>query len=447
MRRFLKPAVLTLALLLPAGWVAAATCCSPQQLSEDLAHLQREIARVHPQPDFSADQPALARAYAELSTEFSKASLTPEQAWLRLSRLNPLFNDAHFFVNQPARQAQTRAHLQAGGKLFPFEVQVDGRGELRIRALLGGAPTPLAGARIDVINGLPALQVARELLSHMHGDTPAFRANILSTRWYYPFWQRYGAPRQFDFQLEQAGVSRRLSLPASAAQPLNLQDELFEDSYRLELLPRQAALLTVKSFLWDDKPRYLAWAEDAFRQIKQAGVRHLIIDVRANGGGDDDMWKDGLLRYIADKPYRNGSDYIKMVIAGRASGSEQVGDLVQGQVDSWVQPELDHPLHFKGKLHVLIGRFTYSSSVLFSNVVQDFGFGQLVGAEPYVRSRQSGGIQSATLPHSKLQLVVPRFVLTRPSGQREPLLLTPDLLLPDSPFDERELVNALLARL
>jgi C-terminal processing protease CtpA/Prc len=104
-------------------------------------------------------------------------------------------------------------------------------------------------------------------------------------------------------------------------------------------------------------------------------------------------------------------------------------------------------LLFKGRVYVLVGGMTYSSAVLFSNVMQDFGFGQLVGERGYARARQSGGIQVRKLPNTTLELVVPRFVLDRPSGARTPELVTPDIVLPDDPFDRRALVDALLRRI
>jgi C-terminal processing protease CtpA/Prc len=94
---------------------------------------------------------------------------------------------------------------------------------------------------------------------------------------------------------------------------------------------------------------------------------------------------------------------------------------------------------------VLVGRLTYSSAVLFSNVVQDFGFGKLVGAGSYARARQTGGVQNIVLPNTRLEITIPRFIVDRPSGAREPALVHPDIVLPDSPFDRRETVNALLA--
>lgn len=170
----------------------------------------------------------------------------------------------------------------------------------------------------------------------------------------------------------------------------------------------------------------------------------LIIDVRENTGGDDDMWKAGLLPYMAHKPSRNACSYVKKVIAGRASGTEKVGDVVRGFGDTWVLPELDNPLHFSGKTYVLVGRLTYSSAVLFSNVVQDFGFARLVLAGGYARTRQTGGVRNIVLPNTRLEITIPRFIVDRPSGEREPALVDPDIVVPDSPFDRRQAVNAFL---
>jgi len=84
---------------------------------------------------------------------------------------------------------------------------------------------------------------------------------------------------------------------------------------------------------------------------------------------------------------------------------------------------------------------TYSSAVLFSNVMQDFKFGQLVGTGGYARARQSGGIQFRTLPNTGLSLVLPRMIPERPAGKDAPPLVQPDIALPDDPFDRRTLIG------
>jgi C-terminal processing protease CtpA/Prc len=196
-------------------------------------------------------------------------------------------------------------------------------------------------------------------------------------------------------------------------------------------LPGNTALLTVSSFAWPDKAQFLAFTHEAFQELRAGGSRNLIIDVRANGGGDDVMWIEGILPYIATKPYRWGSRFRKRVVVADSAKHEAVGDIVDGEIETWVPPQPDNPLRFSGKVYVLVGSATYSSAVVFSNVIQDFGFGTIAGVGGSVRTAQSGGVRRTTLPNCGLIFAAPRFVLTRPSGAAEPALLTPDLAVRD----------------
>ena len=72
--------------------------------------------------------------------------------------------------------------------------------------------------------------------------------------------------------------------------------------------------------------------------MRDAGTRTLIIDIRANSGGDDDVWYEGIMPYIATKPYRNGSTYVLKIIEGRAKEGQKVGDVVRGAQETVYQP-------------------------------------------------------------------------------------------------------------
>jgi hypothetical protein len=426
---------------------------SPAKLQEDLAFVKTSIATVHPEVAYTADLKQLARVYQELEIAFQKP-MSKDAAWLELTRLNPYFGDAHLLVSYADARKEAEEHLAMGQGFFPFEIYADrnakGVTQLFIRGTLDGAPSELKGSRIEQINGVPARRIAQELLTRMAGDTHAFQANLLSRRFWLLFIKMYGAPASFELVLSRDGATTRIQLPAKKSLPKAMLDaKKFEQQFQFEILNKQTALLTIKNFMWEqDEKAFFEFTKQAFKTIAENKISHLIIDIRENTGGNDNFWKDGILRYIADKTYRNGSTYRKRVLAGRQSGTEKVGDIVDGSVDSWVQSDLNNPYFFKGKTYFLIGRLTYSSSVLLSNVVQDFGFGKLVGQEAYVRSRQTGGInQVNTLPNTKLEIIVPRFILDRPSGKRDPVLLQPDIFLPDSPFDERGLILALLETL
>jgi len=165
--------------------------------------------------------------------------------------------------------------------------------------------------------------------------------------------------------------------------------------------------------------------------MRKAGTKSLVIDLRANGGGNDEMWIEGVLPYFATKRYRWASKYRKRVVVADPSKHEAVGDIVDGEVETWVSPQPDNPLRFAGKVYVLVGGATYSSAIVFSNVVQDFAFGTIAGQGASVRSATTGGARRTTLPNSGLIVVAPRFVLTRPSGAMKPVLFTPDIEVRD----------------
>ncbi len=425
------------------------TIYTPEQLRQDFRFLQQAIEHTHPIPDLFASRESLRLAFGKVEQGLQQG-LTRDQAWQTLATLNPVFSDAHMQLLHGDWEALSRAHLVAGGALFPFEVQVSAAGEITIREALGGQATPLAGARIEQINGIPARQIVARLLSVMTGDTPALRANLLSRRMWFYYWKLYGSPSEFSLSIVTSKGRGEYRVAASREMPASIaldKDADFARTFQFAILPGNIALLTVNQFLWHEKKAFYAFTAQAFEQIRAAKVSTLIIDVRGNTGGDDDMWKIGILPYIADKPFRNGSSYTKMVIAGRQSGTEQVGDVVHGFGDTWIAPQTTHPLFYSGKTYVLVGRLTYSSAVLFSNVVQDFGFAQLVGEAGYAHTRQTGGVQGFKLPNTGLELTVPRFVLDRPSGVRDPVLVNPDIVLPDSANDRQAMVRALIAYL
>lgn len=443
--RLLTPGSLLLAALLfaPDGRAEQPRYTS-RQIRADIDAIEAGITATHPDPSHSVDPARLARALDELRRR-TRDGMDRDAAWRDLSTLNPMFGDAHLFVTYPDWRAETLQHLGSGGALFPFEVSVDAAGRVRVVSELGGAPSAFAGATVRSINGVPARGIAQGLLARVHGDSPRFRADLLSERWWLFYWKVHGAPATFDIELADMG-SDSLKLPASRARPVvMLGENEFDRNFALELRPDGAAVMTVKTFSWPDPEAFFAFARRSFERMRAAGTHTLLIDVRQNGGGDDAMWLKGLLPYIADRPYRWASRYTKRVLKDNPERRERAGQVLSGEVETWTAPLPDDPRHFDGKVYVLIGAGTYSSAVLFANTVQDFRFGTLVGEGASVKATQSGGIQSIKLPHTGLVLWVPRLVLERPSGRQQPEWLTPDIVVADDPFDANAMIDATLA--
>jgi hypothetical protein len=398
------------------------------QLREDLSQLERALHEMPPDLARSADLPALEGAMRALDVRLATVPpLDRDEVWRLFATLNPLLADGHTFIGFVDWRGEVRAHLAAGGRLFPYEMKVTTDCSLRVRAEPGARIDAPNDATIRTVNGLSARDLCEQMLARAHGDTRMFRADLVSRRFWFYYWKMFGAPSDFDIEI--AGRDGVQHIAGSSRLPRLLADEKdFERQYHLQFVAGEdAAIVTLGSFAWPDKQQFLDFTHEAFSKIHAAHSRTLIIDLRDNGGGDDVMWIEGVMPYIATKRYRTASRYRKRVVVADAAKHEAVGDVVDGEIDTWFPSQPDNPLRFRGQLYVAVGAGTFSSAVSFVNVIQDFGFGRLAGVRGSVRIEQSGGARRTTLTHCGLIVVTPRFVLSRPSGARDPRLLTPDV--------------------
>lgn len=416
---------------------------SPAAVEADIRALQAGIQATHPDPGYTMDPARFERALAHIRSQLTRAS-SQDEAWKVLATLNPVFADGHLAVGFPDWRAQATAHLAGGGTLFPFEVHADASGKLVVVSELGGGRTNWKGREIVSINGVAAAVAATQLLARAPGDTAAFQAALLSRRWWLYHWKMYGAPERYELRF--AGRAEPVSMRGSALTPAVLQDaQVFERNFQFRLIEPDAALLTIRTFAWEDKDRYFAFMQDAFARIRKAGATTLVIDIRDNGGGDDELWMRGIMRYIADRPYRWGSSYRKKIIEAYRDEGEINGEVKVGEIESEIAPQAQDPLAFRGTTHVVIGPYTYSSAILFANVVHDYGFATLAGTGGAARRGQTGGIQLIPLPNSRLELVCPRFYLLPPSRGAGQQLLQPDIPLQEDPLDPDAAIRQLLA--
>jgi hypothetical protein len=423
----------TLALWLCAPVEAADTAqtFSAAELRADLAQLRTALHDMPADLAHSVDERQLEAALLTLDGQLATSPpLTRDGAWRVFATLNPLLADAHLLVGFSDWRGDTRAHLARGDVFFPFEVRMSSDCTLRVRALLGGGDTPLAGAGLATIDGVPARQVCEQVLARMQGDTVKFRADLASRRFWLLYWKVFGAPRTFDLGFDDGTT---VSMPGGATLPQLLAiEDSFERQFRLELLPGDVAVLTLGTFALPDKQPLLDFTRASFEKLRAARTKTLLIDVRDNGGGDDVNWIEGVMPYVATGRYRTGSTFRKRVVNPDVAKGEVAGNIVDGEIETWYRPQLRNALRFKGTIYVLVGRGTYSSAVLFANVMNEFGFARLVGTGGSVRADQSGGTRRTTLSHTGLAVISPRFVLHRPSGKTLPMYLTPAIEMDDS---------------
>jgi len=159
----------------------------------------------------------------------------------------------------------------------------------------------------------------------------------------------------------------------------------------------------------------------SFEGMRDHGTKSLILDVRDNGGGEDELGRI-LLSYLVDKPFRYYTDLVlndrgfsfarymtrfdsipaNLVTKG-ADGKYHCTGHPNWGVQQPIQP------HFGGKVLVLMNGASFSTTCEFLSHMRDLGRATFIGEESggaYV-GNTSGGLAHVILPNTQVQLGVP----------------------------------------
>lgn len=415
-----------------------------KEAKDDIDQWLSWLEKTH--PDLSYTMPNVKQFYknVELFKNSINTPISVQEFWREISVFNSQLSDGHTLVTLSNWRGLTKEHQQNSGELFPFEVAFNGSA-LVIGAKLGGQPSKLIGYTIKTINGDAIETILARLLKRAHGDSELQRKAVLERRFAIYYWLYYGDKEEFALELKKNNKTITLAVNGSLELPSTIKStSSFEDLYQFSMLDNDTALLTIKSFNWTNREQYFNFMKSSFKTIKEQKLNHLVIDIRENGGGDDDMWMKGIMAYIADKPWRFASKYKKKVIEGRQSETEKLGEVIEGEVTTMNAVDSENPNKFSGEVSILMGPYTYSSSILFTNTIQDFGFGQLIGSSTGAKSGQTGGTQHFTFPHSKLLAVSPRFLLERPNGGGQLELVSLDIQIDYDKTIPSQLIDKLM---
>lgn len=414
----------------------------PQDLKNDIDIWLDWIHSTH--PDLSYTIKDIDKFYKSVSQikDSINSPLTVLEFWKRISPLNSQLSDGHLIIGH-INASIVNDYVSKGGTLFPFDVLFK-KNELLIYSNLGGKESEYKGYVITKINDMPIAKIITPMLLRINGDSDAQRKVLLQRKFALFYMLMFGECKKFSISLKNGNQDKTISLNGLSELPSFYRKVAFEDNFKFKILDTQNALLTINEFGWDDKKAYYDFMDSTFMSLKQNKIKHLIIDIRENGGGDDEFWMKGILKYIANKPYRWGSTYRKKIIAKYRDAGEVIGSSITGKIDTLIPLEINSKYKFDGKVSILIGTYTYSSAILFGNTVQDYNFGKLIGEPTGGKSGQSGAIQFSKMPSSGLTMVTPRFYLERPKGggQKEPL--KPDIKIEYDKLNPDNLINALL---
>lgn len=342
-----------------------------------------------------------------------------------------LTHEGHTSASLPRR---TEIKLGLSKSFLPFTLRFFER-KAYLYQYYGKEALPLqAGMEIVSINGVSSAELAKEMLAYIPTDGFNQTSAYAWMGYQFPLLYRLGWGPQTDFTVVfrtgEAASTQSLTLPAIRYTRIKPKHKMLEAKplkhkrLAYEVFNDSVAYLAVNSFSVDKK-KYAPWLAARFQEIKQAGIRHLVIDVQQNGGGTEGN-ENLLASYLMPKPfqkygfvsmpkvpYARLQDHDGLVEDGYRLVAEkgQRGDFTL-QSDYFSDLEYASPdthLIFSGKVYLLISGITFSGGAEFASMIKMQDRGVIIGEESggVYEGNVSGYSSSVKLKRSKIEVSIP----------------------------------------
>ena len=423
----------------PVQVVYDATRLTPQQSGADVALLRQGLEQVHAGYDRYVPRRVMDTAFARLGrramTPMTDVELYREVALL-LAKIRCNHTKAEYPVRLEEYREKNATHLAVQVRVFGKRLFVDHSADGRVAR----------GAEILSINGIAAAEIIAKLsrFAAVDGFTDFSRAVLLEhdsdlmgsdLDQYWP--AEFGFAAEWQMVLRTGAATRTVTLPpitfaawkALARESTSID---FANSTRWSMLNDTTALLTIRSFVNYRKPVDAdSLYRSIFSQLRARGAKHLIVDLRDNGGGSDDA-SSSLIRYLANapvQPVRRVRRRTIRVDSTLAAAFDTWGDrgpifspaeslfvqdsdgwFTERQRDVTLAPAADA---FTGNVSVLVGRRNGSGASMLLAVLQQVGARsgrlRLVGEETggSAEGPTAGQILFLQLPNSGIRVRIP----------------------------------------
>lgn len=169
----------------------------------------------------------------------------------------------------------------------------------------------------------------------------------------------------------------------------------------LQFPQSHVALLSIKTFdenRLNGKEIFINFLETSFQEIKTRKITNLIIDLRGNGGGADDLGAL-LYAYLTDKHFN--------YFASKESPTQKVS-VKENPLLGIQQPKENN---YRGEVFFLIDGLSFSTTADFCAIARSERRGKFIGEETGggYYGYTSGGRKDIQLPNSEIYITVPTF--------------------------------------
>lgn len=301
------------------------------------------------------------------------------------------------------------------------------------------------GSFISSINGMKNADLVNYMFHFLVEDGYSENVNYIRLSVDFPYFHRniFGLYKKYQVDYTDSnGIEKKTLIPYYAPEVDTVKKQKKEKKIYERNRTRQERLQDIRSLQYDSlfalmtvnsfsKGHLKNFFRRSFREMRKNKTKNLVIDIRANGGGDI-IKSVFLTKYLRDKSFKVADTayaisntlkpYTKYISGGFFNNiglffvthKEKDGKYHFGY---WERHRFypKRKNHFDGNIFVLTNGFTFSASSLFCNAVKGQKNVKLVGEETGGGWYGNSGIMipNITLPNTKLRVRLPFFKLVQ----------------------------------
>lgn len=404
---------------------------SPTKLQEDYDYLLSELKLQHQGLYEYIDQEETDRLLDSIGGTLD-TPLTRLEFFEKLWFVIGLTNEGHTSMELPKKEM---FKIGLSKSFLPFTVRVMDE-KLILTQHYGKENEALKnGLKILTINDRPIDQILKELYPLIPTDgfnETSKREWIGGTNFSLLYRLHYGTEKHFNIVLEESGASQPVAVTIDPIRftrfkrkNATLQSISLEyNKFKFEQINDSIAYLSIPSF-GEDELDYEQFYQTSFRRIDSLQIKHLILDIQANGGGTEGnenllfsyLYPEVIQKYrqvtMLPKPYqKNESDPFyredKWVLEGETAKRGEFTLFSDYYSDLGYQRPRPEDI-YSGKLYVLTSGKTFSGGAEFASMIRMTERGIFIGEEVggAYEGNVSGYSEYVVLPHSKIEVEIP----------------------------------------
>ncbi|MEM1094110.1 MAG: S41 family peptidase [Bacteroidota bacterium] len=418
-----------------------------EQQRADLDVLRSALTQLHPGLYRYHTEASLDQAMDQLAAAWA-TSETLGDAYLALSQFLATIKCGHTYANFWNQSDELQAELFAPVRTLPFAFRLIGERMVVTWSVDEAAGLPV-GTEVTAIDGHAVPELIETLKAYVKADgsNDGKRIDNLQVTGfgmfeafdvYFPL--RFPATDgQYTLSVKRPGATDTETVSVEAITRTERGERYsaqhgeaattYDDLWQFELLGDGAAYLQIGTFVtWRLEMDWKAFLRDAFTQLREHNVEHLVIDLRGNEGGDNDV-NNMLMMALASQP-------LHLAPVEQRAQYDVMPEALRPHVTLWNEALLDvrnmvedtgngyfrlrggseagrtlraNPDAYAGSVYLLVGASNSSATFALTTALQDAGVATVIGQETGGNKRGINGGQYVNLhlPNAGIEVDIP----------------------------------------